>query len=138
MNDLLLNVIHFVISFAFALFFLLNAAMVLVYLERKVMALMQDRVGPLHNGPQGLLQSPLDVAKLLLKEDVRSGHSKDSIVFRLAPMIFFAPVITAFVVLPFSPYLTASALGTAQRSLKLCESGLKRVTARVPSRRTRT
>ena len=36
----------------------------------------------------------------------------DNIVFRLAPVIFFAPVITAFVVLPFSPYLTAGALGT--------------------------
>ncbi len=36
----------------------------------------------------------------------------DSIVFKLAPVIFFAPVITAFVVLPFSPYLTAGALAT--------------------------
>jgi NADH-quinone oxidoreductase subunit H len=113
MNDVVIqNLIHFVITFLFALLFLLNAAMILVYLERKVMALMQDRIGPLHYGPQGILQSPFDVAKLLLKEDVRGGRSKDSAVFRLAPMIFFAPVITAFVVLPFSPYLTASALGT--------------------------
>jgi NADH-quinone oxidoreductase subunit H len=112
MNDFWLNVIHFVITFLFALMFLLNAAMVLVYLERKVMALMQDRIGPLHYGPQGILQSPFDVAKLLLKEDVRAGAAKDSAIFRLAPMIFFAPVITAFVVLPFSPYLTAGALAT--------------------------
>ncbi len=112
MNEFWTNVIHFAITFLFALIFLLNAAMVLVYLERKVMAYMQDRVGPLHNGPQGLLQSPLDVAKLLLKEDVRGGTSKDSLIFKLAPMVFFAPVITAFVVLPFSPYVTTSALGT--------------------------
>jgi NADH-quinone oxidoreductase subunit H len=112
MNQFWTNVIHFAIVFIFALFFLLNAAMVLVYLERKVMAFMQDRLGPLHNGPQGLLQSPLDVAKLLLKEDVSRGASKDNLIFRLAPMIFFAPVITAFVVLPFSPYVTASALDT--------------------------
>jgi NADH-quinone oxidoreductase subunit H len=112
MNEFWLNVIHFAIVFLFALLFLLNAAMVLVYLERKVMALMQDRLGPLHNGPQGLLQSPLDVAKLLLKEDVGRGKTKDNIVFRLAPMIFFAPVITVFVVLPFSPYVTGSALAT--------------------------
>jgi NADH-quinone oxidoreductase subunit H len=112
MNEFWSNVIHFAITFLFALLFLMNAAMVLVYLERKVMALMQDRIGPLHYGPQGILQSPFDVAKLLLKEDVRSGVSKDSAVFKLAPMVFFAPVITAFVVLPFSPYMTASALAT--------------------------
>lgn len=110
-SDLGQNIIHFIVTFLFALLFLMNAAMVLVYLERKVMALMQDRVGPLHNGPQGLLQSPFDVIKLLLKEDVRAG-TKDNVVFRLAPMIFFAPVLTAFVVLPFSPYVTAGALST--------------------------
>ncbi|HEV8193322.1 MAG TPA: complex I subunit 1 family protein [Ktedonobacterales bacterium] len=111
MNDILQNLIHFVVTFLFSLVFLMAAATVLVYLERKVMALMQDRVGPLHYGPQGSLQTILDVGKLFLKEDVKSIQT-DSIVFRLAPMIFFAPVLTAFVVLPFSPYLTAGALGT--------------------------
>ncbi len=57
------------------------------------------------------MQTLLDVGKLLLKEDVKARDT-DSIVFRMAPMIFFAPVLTAFVVLPFSPYLTAGALGT--------------------------
>jgi NADH-quinone oxidoreductase subunit H len=110
--SVLFNVIHFIIVLAFSLFFLLNAAMVLVYLERKVMALMQDRVGPLHNGPQGILQSPFDVAKLLLKEDIFRGVSKDPLIFQLAPVVFFAPVLTAFVVLPFSPYVTGGALAT--------------------------
>lgn len=112
MNDVLLTIIHFVVTFLFGLFFLLTAATILVYLERKVQAYMQDRYGPLHYGPAGLLQSPFDVVKLLLKEDIKSFHQVDSIVFRIAPIIFFAPVITAFVALPFSPYLTASALGT--------------------------
>jgi NADH-quinone oxidoreductase subunit H len=111
MNDVIQNIIHFAVTFLFSLVFLMAAATVLVYLERKVMALMQDRVGPLHYGPQGTLQTILDVGKLFLKEDVKSIQT-DSIVFRLAPMIFFAPVLTAFVVLPFSPYLTAGALGT--------------------------
>ncbi len=53
----------------------------------------------------------LDVGKLLLKEDMRASAT-DNPLFRLAPMVFFAPVLTAFVVLPFSPYLTGAALAT--------------------------
>jgi len=111
MNDVVQNIIHFVVTFLFSLLFLMGAATIMVYWERKLMALMQDRVGPLHYGPQGIFQSLLDVGKLMLKEDVKSTKT-DFIIFRLAPMVFFAPVITAFVVLPFSPYLTAAALGT--------------------------
>ena len=111
-NDVLLTIVHFLVTFLFGLGFLMTAATILVYLERKTQAYMQDRYGPLHYGPAGLLQSPFDVVKLLLKEDIKSLTQVDSIVFRLAPVIFFAPVITAFVVLPFSPYLTAGALAT--------------------------
>ncbi len=112
MNETVLNIIHFLVTFLFSLGFLMVAATILTYLERKVQAFMQDRHGPLHYGPAGLLQSPFDVVKLLLKEDIRGLAQVDSIVFKMAPVIFFAPVITAFVVLPFSPYLTAAALGT--------------------------
>lgn len=111
-TDVLLTIVHFIVTFLFGLLFLMTAATILVYLERKVQAYMQDRYGPLHYGPAGLFQSPFDVVKLLLKEDVKSLKKTDSAVFLLAPVIFFAPVITAFVVLPFSPYLTAAALGT--------------------------
>lgn len=111
MNPVLFNIIHFVVTFLFSLLFLMGSATILVYLERKIMALMQDRYGPLHYGPQGTLQTVFDVGKLLLKEDVKATET-DNVVFRLAPMVFFAPVLTAFVVLPFSPYLTAGALET--------------------------
>jgi NADH-quinone oxidoreductase subunit H len=112
MSDVVQNIIHFVVTFLFSLVFLMGAATVLVYLERKVQAWMQDRYGPLHVGPHGTLQTIMDVGKLLLKEDVKAT-STDNVVFRIAPMVFFAPVITAFVVIPFSPYMTASALDTA-------------------------
>ena len=112
MNDVLQVVIHFVITLLFALLFLMGAATILSWADRKVQAFMQDRYGPLHYGPQGLFQAPFDVIKLLLKEDIGNSQAKDNILFTLAPIIFFAPVLTAFVVLPFSPYLTASALGT--------------------------
>jgi NADH-quinone oxidoreductase subunit H len=110
-NSVALTIIHFVITFIFAFFFLMTAASLLVYSERKLQAFMQDRWGPLHYGPQGILLAFLDPMKLLLKEDMRASYT-DNIVWRLAPVIFFAPVVTAFVVLPFSPYLTVSALGT--------------------------
>ena len=111
MNDVVYNIIHFIITFGFALFFLMTAASLLVYSERKVQAFMQDRWGPLHYGPQGILLAIIDPMKLLLKEDIKATAT-DNIVFRIAPVVFFAPVIAAFVVLPFSPFLTASALAT--------------------------
>jgi NADH-quinone oxidoreductase subunit H len=77
------------------------------------MGWMQDRVGPIHTGPWGLLQTVADVGKLLMKEDIHSTQT-DKSVFLLAPSVFLAPVIAAFAVLPFSPYvgLPGTALAT--------------------------
>ncbi len=74
-TDVLLTIVHFLVTFLFGLGFLMTAATILVYLERKTQAYMQDRYGPLHYGPAGLLQSPFDVVKLLLKEDIKSLKS---------------------------------------------------------------
>ena len=107
MNDVVQNIIHFVVTFLFSLLFLMAAATILVYLERKVHG-AGCRIAMAHciMGPHGILQSLLDVGKLLLKEDVKAPRPTTSS-SACAPMVFFAPVLTAFVVLPFSPYLTA-------------------------------
>jgi NADH-quinone oxidoreductase subunit H len=105
------QIVHLVITLLFFLFIVATNAVIMVYAERKVMAFMQDRRGPMYYGPFGSLQSTFDVIKLLLKEDIRSVMT-DNAVFTLAPMIFLAPVVTAFVMLPFSPFMTTSALGT--------------------------
>jgi len=105
------QIVHVVVTLLFFIFLVATNAVIMVYAERKVMAYMQDRVGPKHYGPFGSLQSTYDVLKLLLKEDIRSKET-DNAIFTLAPMVFFAPVITAFVALPFSPFMTTSALGT--------------------------
>ncbi len=93
--------------------FVLTSAVILILAERKIMAYMQDRVGPVHTGPWGLLQTVADVGKLLMKEDVHVSQA-DKTLFILAPSVFLGPVIAAFAVLPLSPYVAipGSALAT--------------------------
>ena len=96
--------LQFVVTFLSIFGFVLTSATLLVLMERKVMAWMQDRYGPLHTGPWGLLQTVADVAKLLLKEDIHVSKG-DKLLFLLAPSVFLAPVIGSFAVIPLSPYL---------------------------------
>ena len=96
--------LQFVVAFLSFFGFVLTSATLLVLAERKVMAWMQDRLGPYHTGPWGSLQTVADVVKLLLKEDIKPAQT-DKAIFWLAPSVFLAPVIAAFAVLPFSPYL---------------------------------
>ncbi|GHO87932.1 complex I subunit 1/NuoH family protein [Dictyobacter formicarum] len=96
--------LQFVVAFLTVFGFVLTSATILVLAERKVLAWMQDRQGPLHTGPWGLLQSVADVGKLLLKEDIHVSHS-DKLMFLLSPAVFMAPVIATFAALPFSPYI---------------------------------
>ncbi len=77
------------------------AAMALIYLERKVIARFQQRLGPTRTGPVGILQSPADALKLLGKEDLRP-RSADPWVFELAPYFVFVPIFLVFVAIPFA------------------------------------
>jgi NADH-quinone oxidoreductase subunit H len=105
--------LEFVVAFISFFGFVLTSAVILILAERKIMAWMQDRLGPYHTGPWGLLQTVADVGKLLLKEDIHVGGA-DQAIFIVAPAVFLAPVIAAFAVLPFSPYvgLPGTALAT--------------------------
>lgn len=73
----------------------------LVLLERKVLADLQERLGPMRVGPHGLLQPIADALKLLLKEDLRPAQA-DQPLFIAAPLISFVTALLGFVVLPFS------------------------------------
>src|SRR5258708_8154672 len=105
--------LQFIVVFLSYFGFVLTSAVILILAERKIMGWMQDRVGPIHTGPWGLLQTVADVGKLLIKEDIHATLT-DKVVFLLAPSVFLAPVIAAFAVIPFSPYvsLPGTALAT--------------------------
>lgn len=75
-------------------------AMGLIYLERKLIARFNQRIGPQKTGPIGLLQSVADAVKLVGKEDLRPTGA-DPWTFELAPYFVFIPIFLGFVSLPF-------------------------------------
>jgi NADH-quinone oxidoreductase subunit H len=78
------------------------AVIAMNWLERKILAHMQVRLGPMRVGPHGLLQPIADAIKLLLKEDIIPAEA-DKIVFWIAPFIVVLAAFTVFVVVPFGP-----------------------------------
>jgi NADH-quinone oxidoreductase subunit H len=75
-----------------------------VYAERRISALIQDRLGPNRVGPAGLFQPIADAAKFLLKEDFTPGHV-NTFYYWLAPCLVMIPAITTLAVVPFGSTL---------------------------------
>jgi NADH-quinone oxidoreductase subunit H len=89
----------------FVFIMLLNSAAAMVYVERKVAALLQQRMGPYLVGPKGLLQPIADVVKLMFKEELRPAAA-DPLLFALAPIISATAAFAAFAVVPFGAETT--------------------------------
>ena len=84
--------------------FISISAMFLVWWERKVSALIQNRLGPMIAGWHGILQSAADMLKLMLKENI-APSGVDKLVWWLAPFFVTVPAVTAFVTIPFGKNL---------------------------------
>src|SRR2546428_9031058 len=89
----------------FVFFMLLNSAAIMVYVERKVAALLQQRLGPCLVGPKGLLQPLAAIVKLMFKEELRP-RAADPLLFALAPIISATAAFAAFAVVPFGAETT--------------------------------
>ena len=77
----------------------LTFVMGFIYLERRLLARMQSRLGPNRTGPFGLLQPLADALKVLLKEDIIPSKA-DKLIYWLAPIVSFFPVLLIFAVIP--------------------------------------
>lgn len=74
----------------------------LVWVERKVVARFQDRIGPNRVGPFGLIQPFADIIKLMIKEDITPGGA-DKAVYNLAPILSMTSVLILWAVVPLAP-----------------------------------
>ncbi len=85
------------------------AAVVMILMERKVLAWLTQRVGPNRVGPYGALQSIADGIKIVFKEDIMTPI-QDKFLFTLAPAVFLFPVFALYTLIPFSESLTGVVL----------------------------
>ncbi len=81
----------------------LLTVIILIWVERKVAARIQDRIGPNRVGPVGLLQTIADLLKLLGKEDI-TPTAADRVLYNAAPLVSFASVVLIWAVIPFTPF----------------------------------
>jgi NADH-quinone oxidoreductase subunit H len=102
----------------------LTVVIILIWVERKFAARIQDRIGPNRVGPYGLLQTFADAIKLIIKEDITPSGA-DKVLYNIAPVLSVTSVLLIWAVIPFSPihigvdldigvlyFLTVASIGT--------------------------
>jgi NADH-quinone oxidoreductase subunit H len=104
-----IDIVRFVVAVTGILLFSIPAAFIIIYMEMKVIALMNLRVGPDRVGPAGSLLSVVHGLKVLMKEDF-TPTGADKIVFTWAPVVVFLTAVMTFLVIPFGPGLVGQDL----------------------------
>jgi NADH-quinone oxidoreductase subunit H len=99
------------IKVALVAFVLLTTLAYLQWIERKVIAHVQLRVGPYRVGPHGLMQPLADVVKLITKEGLIPSHV-NKLFYLLAPFVAVALALTSIAVIPFGPEITIGPVTT--------------------------
>jgi NADH-quinone oxidoreductase subunit H len=97
----LVTVIIYIIGITVLIIFAMALDIMLVWVERKVVARFQDRLGPNRIGPFGLIQPFADIIKLVIKEDITPAGA-DKLLFNLGPVLAIASVIILWAILPLS------------------------------------
>jgi NADH-quinone oxidoreductase subunit H len=100
--SLLLGIGRFVLATTLLLLLTVPTAFIIIYLELKMIALMQLRIGPNRVGPAGIFQSAIHGFKVLGKEDVTPDQA-DRPIFTLAPWMVFMAAAMSMLVIPFAP-----------------------------------
>jgi NADH-quinone oxidoreductase subunit H len=108
-SDLLGAGLVLLVAAAIILLFMAPVAGIITWVERRVSARMQSRIGPNRAGPQGFLVWMADGIKSIMKEDIIPTES-DQPLFRLAPYLVFIGVSATFCVMPFGQHLIAADL----------------------------
>jgi NADH-quinone oxidoreductase subunit H len=99
-----LGIVRFVAAVTILLLLSPPIAFVIIYMEMKIIALMNLRIGPDRVGPWGTLLSTVHGLKVLMKEDFTPNRA-DAVVFTWAPVVVFSTAILSALVLPFAPGL---------------------------------
>jgi NADH-quinone oxidoreductase subunit H len=101
LQDNVTTVILFFIGITLLIVFAMVLDIFLVWVERKVVARFQDRLGPNRIGPFGLIQPFADIIKLIIKEDITPAGA-DKLLFNLGPILAMSSVIILWAILPLS------------------------------------
>jgi NADH-quinone oxidoreductase subunit H len=104
-----MGIVRFVVAITGVLLFSIPAAFIIIYMELKVIAFMNLRVGPDRVGPKGAAHSVVAGLKVLTKEDFTPSNA-DVIVFTWAPVLVFLTAVMTFLVIPFGPGLVGQPL----------------------------
>ncbi len=101
-NTFWYNLVYGLLGPVLMFLFVAVVALINILMLRKYLAKVQNRYGPLHHGPAGVLQTVFDALKLVSKEDYAPGMVDEEI-FTLAPVIVFVSAFIMIAVMPFAP-----------------------------------